>query len=255
VEPLAPSVVPSEVSARHQPLHHFVAQSDCGDVAVLDRVVACVMPTLGRGGGEVYWSIDDTALPKKGRRSVGVVRQFCGILGKQDNCQVAVSLSVTTAPARLPVAWRLCLPKAWAEHRQRCEKAGVPGDIGFATGTQLALGEARAARVGGLSPGGVVADAGDGNEQALRAGITALGLSYMLAVKSHTNVWAPAIAPLPPPPYSGRGRPPVRHRTAEGHCPLSVEPAGPVLVHREVARRHQTGAVVAVCGRAGAGGA
>src|SRR5262249_28645499 len=79
-----------------------------------------------RHGPIEAWIIDDTSFPKKGRHSVGVARQYCGELGKQDNCQVAVTLSIANHDASLPVAYRLYLPKEWASDRKRRRKVGVP---------------------------------------------------------------------------------------------------------------------------------
>jgi len=102
VEPLAASLPPKAVSARDQALHHFVAQSDWDDQTILDRVAERAVPTMTKADPESFWIIDDTGFPKKGRHSVGVARQYCGILGKQDNCQIAVSLSLADATASAP---------------------------------------------------------------------------------------------------------------------------------------------------------
>ena len=98
-----------------------------------------VLPELERHGPIEAWIIDDTSFPKKGQHSVGVARQYCGELGKQDNCQVAVTLSIANQVASLPVAYRLYLPKEWASDRKRRRKVGVPDEIGFKTKPEIAL--------------------------------------------------------------------------------------------------------------------
>ena len=110
VEPLAAHVDPLHVQAKHQSLHHFVAKSAWSDAAVLGEVRAVVEPALKLKRG-CYWIIDDTGLPKQGRHSVGVTRQYCGQLGKTDNCQVVVSLSLASDKGSLPIQWRLYLPQ------------------------------------------------------------------------------------------------------------------------------------------------
>ena len=124
VEPLAAHTDPWHVSAKHQSLHHLVAQSDWSDAAVLDGVREWVAPALGLEKG-CYWIVDDTGFPKNGRHSVGVTRQYCGQLGKQDNCQVAVGLSLASPEGSLPIAFRLYLPEEWATDKARRQKTGV----------------------------------------------------------------------------------------------------------------------------------
>src|ERR1019366_9735663 len=113
VEPMAARVQPGRVQAAHQSLHHFVAKSEWSDDTVLAAVRAHVLPIIERRGPIRALIIDDTGMPKKGKHSVGVGRQYCGELGKQDNCQVAVSLSAANHHASLPVAYRLYLPEDW----------------------------------------------------------------------------------------------------------------------------------------------
>ncbi len=106
VEPMAAHLDPLKVRSRHQSLHHFVADANWSDDEMLLRVCQWVVPLMDlRDGG--WWIIDDTGLPKQGRHSVGVARQYCGMLGKQDNCQVAVSVSLACEAASVPVAWQL----------------------------------------------------------------------------------------------------------------------------------------------------
>jgi SRSO17 transposase len=145
---------------------------------------------------------------KKGRHSVGVTRQYCGQLGKQDNCQVAVSLSLANHDGSLPVAYRLYLPEEWARDRERRDKAKVPDTIAFQTKPEIALEQIKSAYAAGLPQGVVLMDAGYGNDTDLRTQVTALGLSYVAGIGANTAVWPPGTAPLPPLPGSGRGRPP-----------------------------------------------
>ena len=93
IEPMAARLDPLHVPATHQSLHHFVAKAPWSDAAVLTAVREQVLPALTRHGPVTAWILDDTGVPKKGTHSVGVARQYCGQLGKQENCQVAVSLS------------------------------------------------------------------------------------------------------------------------------------------------------------------
>src|SRR3954467_857204 len=114
VEPMAARVDPARVGAAHQSLHHFVANAAWGDGALLAAVRAYALPAMLERGPIRAWIVDDTGLPKKGKLSVGVARQYCGRLGKGENCRVAVPLPVANEPASLPIAYRLYLPEAWA---------------------------------------------------------------------------------------------------------------------------------------------
>src|SRR3981189_3890923 len=111
VERMAAVTAPAQVAAKHQSLLHFVGNAPWSDTAMLARVGQLVLPEIERRGPIEAWIIDDTGFPKKGRHSVGVTRQYCGQLGKQDNCQVAVTLSIANHAASLPVAYRLALPR------------------------------------------------------------------------------------------------------------------------------------------------
>src|SRR5664279_5295117 len=114
VEPMAAVVAPARVSAKHQSLLHLVGQAAWSDDAVLDKVRQLVAPALEAQGGVTAWIVDDTGFAKKGVHSVGVARQYCGRLGKTDNCQIAVTLSIANHAASLPIAYRLYLPEDWA---------------------------------------------------------------------------------------------------------------------------------------------
>ena len=110
VEPMAAMTAPARTAAQHQSLLHFIGEGGWSDEQVLAKVRELVLPGIERQGAIEAWIIDDTAFPKQGRHSVGVARQYCGQLGKQDNCQVAVSLSLANRHASLPVAYQLYLP-------------------------------------------------------------------------------------------------------------------------------------------------
>src|SRR5450432_2511888 len=183
VEPMAALTAPERTAAQHQSLLHFVGQAAWSDERVLAKVREIVLPSIERHGPIEAWIIDDTGFPKKGRHSVGVARQYCGQLGKQDNCQVAVSLSLANHHASLPVAYRLYLPEDWAEDSKRRRKTGVPEDICFKTKPEIALEQIEAACKAGLPRGVVLMDAGYGCNTDLRAGISAPALCYVAGIK------------------------------------------------------------------------
>jgi SRSO17 transposase len=243
VEPMAARIAPDRVQAKHQSLHHVVAKAEWDDAAMLAAVRAQGLPAIERHGPVAYWIIDDTGFPKQGAHSVGVARQYCGQLGKQDNCQVAVSLSVANDHASLPIAYRLYLPETWAADPARRAKAGVPQEVAFATKTAIALGQIRQALTEGVPGGTVLGDAGYADETEFRVGVAALGLRYVLGIRSTTSVWSPGQAPLPPAPWSGRGRPPTRLRRSPEHRPVSVKDLAaslPARTWREVTWREGT---------------
>ena len=223
VEPLAAITAPARVSAQHQSLLHFVGKASWSDEAVLSKVRELTLPILEQRGPVEAWIIDDTGFPKKGKHSVGVARQYCGQLGKQDNCQIAVSLSIANHHASLPIAYRLYLPKEWAGDAAKRTKAGVPEPVTFQTKPEIALAQIAQALAGGVPQGTVLMDAGYGVNTALRDGVTALGLSYVAGVLPQTSVWAPGATALPPKPWTGRGRPPKRMRRDGEHQPVSVK--------------------------------
>ncbi len=164
VEPMAARVHPQNVRSAHQSMHHLVADADWSDQALLAAVAAQVLPPLSRKSAACHWIVDDTGFSKKGVHSVGVARQYCGRLGKTDNCQVAVSLSIANEHGSLPVGYRLYLPEQWAQDTVRRKKAGVPDQVVFQTKTALAMdqidsalatgdcGRRRASRCGPTAP-------------------------------------------------------------------------------------------------------
>jgi len=166
--------------------------------------------------------VDDTGFPKKGRHSVGVARQYCGQVGKQDDCRVAVSLSMTTENSSMPVAFRLYLPEAWANDQQRRNQAGVPEEVAFQTKPQIALEQIERARERGVPTGVVLADAGYGNDAKFREQLTEWELLYVAGIQSTVSVWKPGEQPKPAPEGKGAGRPPKLLQRDPQHQPVAV---------------------------------
>ncbi len=223
IEPMAARIDPRHVRARHQSMHHFVADAPWEAAAVLRVAREWMLAPMVRHGPVAAWIVDDTAFPKKGQHSVGVARQYCGVLGKQDNCQVAVSVSVANEAVSLPVAYQLYLPESWASDRRWRRAAGVPTHITFQPKWQIALDQIRTLQAEGVPPAPVVADAGYGDTTAFREALTAAGLAYVVGVKKETTAWPPGEAPRPPKRWKGRGRPPTRVRRTATHTPQSLK--------------------------------
>jgi hypothetical protein len=246
VESLAAVTAPERTAAQHQSLLHFVAQAPWSDQAMLRRVREHVVPSITRDEPIQAWIIDDTGFPKKGSHSVGVARQYCGQLGKQDNCQVAVSLSVATHQGSLPVAYRLYLPKEWADDAARRDIAGIPDDIRFQTKPEIALRLLRQTLADGVPPAPVGMDPAYGNDSKLRGGISELGLTYVAGILSTTMVWRPGEAPLPPVSRAGRGRPGTRLRR-DMHAladPIDAAPGFFALPFQMRRRRRSTSSTI-----------
>ena len=153
VEPIASMVAPARAAAAHQSLLHFVGQSAWSDKEVLAKVRELAAPAFEAQGGVEAWIVDDTGFQKKGSHSVGVARQYCGRLGKTDNCQIAVTLSIANHHVSLPIAYRLYLPEDWATDARRRKKAHIPEDVEFRTKPQIALAQIEAALKAGVRGG------------------------------------------------------------------------------------------------------
>jgi SRSO17 transposase len=203
VEPMAAITAPGRTAAQHQSLLHFIGQGAWSDAAVLAKVREMVLAQIECHGPIEAWIIDDTSFPKQGRHSVGVAHQYCGQLGKQANCQVAVSLSIANHAVSLPVAYRLYLPKDWAEDKSRRRKAGVPEEISFKTKPEIALEQVRWGCEMGLPGDLVLVDAAYGHDSKLRKGITELEKVYVAGIQPQSLVWAPG---------TRRGRAPKKGR-------------------------------------------
>lgn len=222
VEPMAARIAPGEVGAKHQSLHHFVAKAPWDEARLLAAMRDYVLPKMDRQSPIRAWIVDDTGIRKKGRHSVGVARQYCGEIGKQDNCQVAVTLSVASDHASLPIACRLYLPEAWVNDEERRRKAGIPEAIAFRTKPQIALDQIGQAIADDVPKAVVLADAGYGNDTAFRSGLTELGLTYVVGVQGSTAVWAPGTEPLLAKSWSGVGRRPKLLRRDDAVKPVKL---------------------------------
>ena len=222
MEPMAARLSPKAVSAKHQSLHHFISESSWDANRLLDAVRSEVLPTFQRLGGIQAWVIDDTGVPKKGRNSVGVARQYCGVLGKQDNCQVAVSISLANVHASLPASWRLYLPEAWCKDADRLKKARVPEAVSFRRKWEIALDEIDRLQALGVPLAPILADAGYGVVTEFREALAQRARTYAVGIPSAVTVWTDGRHPLPPKPWRGRGRPATALRTAPGHRPAAA---------------------------------
>jgi SRSO17 transposase len=222
IEPMAARVDPRHVRARHQSLHHFVSNAPWDDEAVLRVAREYVLEQMERHGAVAAWIVDDTGIPKKGRHSVGVARQYCGVLGKQDNCQVAVTVTMANEAVSVPAAYRLYLPEAWTSDRRRRREAAIPEQVTFRTKWQIALDQIAQLREEGLPPAPVVADAGFGVVTAFRDALSEWGVPYVVGITSQTTAWRPGTQPRPAPAYAGRGRPPTLVRRSKSRHPVSI---------------------------------
>jgi SRSO17 transposase len=191
VEPMAARLAPARARTLHKTLLNFVSEGAWSDDALLAAMRCQVLPALEAHGPVRFWIVDECGMPKKGAQSVGVARQYCGEVGKIDNCQVMVSLSVANDAACLPIAARLYLPEAWAHDDARRAAAGVPLDVAFQAKPAIALEQIRAARAAGVPPGIVLADEVYGSTALFRRGVAALGLDYAVAVRAITEVGPP----------------------------------------------------------------
>ena len=223
VEPMAARLSPGNVRQMHQSLHHIVADAAWSDDAFLKQVRLQVLPAMTRRHALTAWIVDDTGFPKKGTHSVGVTRQYCGQLGKQENCRVAVSVSLATEQASIPATFQLYLPEVWANDAKRRKQAGVPHEIRFQTKPNMALDHIRTLANEGVPRGVVLADAAYGDDNAFREGLEELGLSYAVGIKSTASLWPPGTMPLPPQPRGKTGRPPRLLRRDKQHQPLSAK--------------------------------
>ncbi len=243
IEPLAAAIDPYHVPAMHQSLHHFVADSPWSDQAVLGAVQQWVLPKMvTKPESWTYLIADDSGMPKQGVHSVGVARQYCGQLGKTESCQVAVSLSIATEHASLPIKYRLYLPESWIETRSAadarvCRRTSRSPPSRRSRWRRSAKPSTTDCPATWWPPMRAMA-----TTRTIATASTELGLHYVVGIKPGTTVWAPGTGPLPPKPWSGRGIKPTRLRRDETQSPVSVKALALRLAARpsvgDLARRH-----------------
>ena len=184
-------------------LQQFIADSPWDDVPVRRRLARRMTAEIDPEG----WVVDDTGLPKDGRFSPGVARQYCGALGKTANCQVIVSVNAVTDRASCPLDWRLFVPEEWDADDERRERAKIPEEVRHVPKWQLALDMLDQLLEWGLERTVVQADGGYGDITAFRVALEQRELEYVVQVKGTTSAHPHDAAPVTP-PYRGRGRPP-----------------------------------------------
>ena len=201
VEPMAARVAPGDV----QQLHHFISTSPWRCEPLEEELVRAADRLVG--GPEAVLVVDDTALVKQGRHSVGVARQYCGQLGKKANCQALVSLTLARREVPVCVGLRLFLPRAWAEDTGRRVRAGVPEGIPSRPKWQIALEELDRVQAAGGRFGAVLADAEYGKVADFRQGLSERGLTWAVGILPTQTVY-PAEVVVAPAPMPATGRRP-----------------------------------------------
>jgi SRSO17 transposase len=197
-------------AVEYEALQHFLADSpwDPGvvDRAVAERVCAVIEPAA--------WVLDDTGVPKDGKHSPGVKRQYSGTLGKIGNCQIAVSLHAVSVKGTVPLGFRLYLPQDWCEDPARRREAKIPADVEFQT--KPALGGDLIARAAGwkIRRAPVLGDQAYGNDAKLRTRLHADGIDYVLSVGPECDVFEPGtVFAVPPRKPGSRGPAPSALQT------------------------------------------
>ena len=231
VQPMAERFAPGD----YDQLHHFIA-AGVWDAAPLETELLIQADRLV-GGSDAVLVIDDTAMPKKGKHSVGVAPQYASALGKKANCQTLVSLTLARGEVPVMVALRLFLPESWTSDRARLERAGVPVEYRTArTKPEIALAEIDRVMAAGVRFGCVLADAGYGLSAPFRQGLTARGLAWAVGIPRHLKVYPVGVQLIWP--VAARGRPRKRHVPDSLSMPaedMLAKPSG----ERELANRNQ----------------
>jgi SRSO17 transposase len=215
MQPISSRVAPEDA----EQIHHFVATSPW-ETAPLEEVLCHKVDEM-LGGESSFLIIDDTALPKKGKESVGVAHQYCGALGKQANCQCMVSLTLAREDIPIPIALRLYMPKDWINDGERRERAKVPDMINYRPKWQIALDEIDRVREAGVRFGCVLADAGYGVCAEFRQGLSERGLHWAVGILSTNNMYGVNVSSLVPTKTTKMGAPRTSPQASE--APLSAE--------------------------------
>jgi SRSO17 transposase len=184
-----------------QPLQKFIGQVEWDYRPLLGELVRQVGARLGEADGVLVF--DPSAFPKQGRNSVGVARQWCGRLGKTDNCQVGIFMGYVTRKEHALVNFRLFMPKEWSRDKTRREKCGVPRGTKHRTRHELVL-EMLDERGADLPHAWITGDDEMGRPAEFREKLRQRGEKYLLAVPANTLVRDLGVAS---PPSTGGGRP------------------------------------------------
>src|SRR6201993_4885097 len=204
VQPMAERLAPGD----YEQLHHFVA-AGVWDAAPLEKELLIQADRLV-GGSDAVLVIDDTAVPKKGKHSVGVAWQYASALGKNANCQTLVSFTLARDEVPVMVALRLFLPESWTSDAARLKRTGVPVEYRAArTKPEIALAEIDRVIAAGVRFGCVLADAGYGLSAPFRQGLTTRGLAWAVGIPRHLKVYPVGVKLIWP--VAARGRPRKRH--------------------------------------------
>jgi SRSO17 transposase len=197
MEPIAARLDPEHTQACYASIQRLITDSVWDHHVLLGAIRDYCLPLITANGPLEAWIVDDTSFPKKGNHSVGVAPQHCGNLGKQANCQDAVSLSLAGPNAALPVAYRLYLPEVWASDPVRRELAGIPAEVGFEKKWEIAFRLTDQLLKEGVPKAPFLGDAGYGSVPAFRRGLSSRGFQYVLGIRGTDQVWPPGWTPLP----------------------------------------------------------
>jgi SRSO17 transposase len=192
-----------ETPARYESMQQFLADSPWQSALLVRACAERVAPELG----VVAWVVDDTGIPKDGKHSPGVKRQYSGTLGKIGNCQITVSVHAVGQRGTLPLGWSLYLPEDWCEDLPRRRQAKIPDEVEFQTKPELAGGLCEQAAEWEVPRAPIIADSAYGDDAGFRTRLAELGLEYVVAVRAETSVYGPETSFSVPPRNGPAGRP------------------------------------------------